>query len=229
LIAGIILCVMGLILIGLGIAWMGEQTLEPDSELRQPAQLEAPGPMPFQATAMVAKAAVAVDLTPERARIRLAHMAPLLLPAHGPADDGVKSTLLCFCLHKGPETVRELRRLAAEKFRQGVAAMESENYQLAVDAFSQAIQRHPREARAFVNRGLAHAHLHRYQESRADLTQAIALHETLADAYYGRGLVAILTGDHDGAKADFQHAVRLGDERALRLSQTETPPARKGL
>ena len=59
----------------------------------------------------------------------------------------------------------------------------------------------------------------RYQESKADLTQAMAWHETLADAYYLRGLIAILSGDHAGANADLQHAVRLGDERALSLSQ----------
>jgi Flp pilus assembly protein TadD len=144
-------------------------------------------------------------------------MAPLMLPTHGPTGDDVKSTLLCFCLLEGPETVRELRRLAAEKFVQGVGAFQHAKYQAAVDAFSQSIQRHPREARAFVNRGLAYAHLERYQEAKGELTQAIALQETLADAYYGRGLIAVLTGDHDGANADIRYAAQLGDERALRL------------
>jgi hypothetical protein len=69
--------------------------------------------------------------------------------------------------------------------------------------------------------------LRRYQESKADLTQAIALHETLADAYYLRGLIAILTGDDDGANADIQRAARLGDERALGLSQMAMLPVRE--
>jgi len=102
-------------------------------------------------------------------------------------------------------------------------------YQLAADAFSQAIQRHPREARAFVNRGLAYAYLKRYQESKTDLTQAIALHETLADAYYMRGLIAILSGDLNDASADIRHAARLGDKRALRLSQTAMLPVKEDL
>jgi len=227
LMAGIILCIMGLVLMVLGSAWMGEQTLEPDSKPRQLVSLQGAGQVTLQVTAMVAKPALAVGITPVRARLLLADIAPLLLPTHGPASDDVKSTLLCFCLHKGPETVRELRRLAAAKFIKGVDALANEQYQLAADAFSQAIQRYPREARAFVNRGLAYAHLHRYQASKADLTQAIALHETLAEAYYVRGLIAILTGDHEGANADIRHAARLGDERALGLFQTETLSVRE--
>ena len=205
--------IMGLALMALGYAWMPASAHEPAAS---PRQLAPVGQM------------LAPDLSPERARALLAAMAPLSLPTHGDGGDGVKSTLLCFCLHKGPETVRELRRLAAEKFIEGLAAFQGARYEAAIDAFDRAIQRHPREARAFVNRALSYAHLERYADADADLTQAIALHDTLADAYYGRGLIAAASGDGDGAKADIRRAAELGDERALRLAQAVKQPVREG-
>ena len=213
LIAAGVAGMMGLALMALGYVWMPASAHEPAAP---PRQLAPVGQM------------LAPDLSPERARALLAAMAPLSLPTHGDGGHGVKSTLLCFCLHKGPETVRELRRLAAEKFIEGLAAFQDARYEAAIDAFDQAIQRHPREARAFVNRALAYAHLGRYADADADLTQAMALHDTLADAYYGRGLIAVASGDGDGAKADIRRAAELGDERALRLAQAVKQPVREG-
>ncbi len=164
-------------------------------------------------------------LRPERAQELLAEIAPLQLPSHAPAEAGVKSRLLCFCLHKGPETVLELRRLSAEWFVKGVTAFERGAYPEAVAAFREAIQRHPREALAFVNRGLAYARLGRFQDAKADLTRAIALSGQLAEAYYGRGLVALYLDEREQAMADIKSAARLGDERALRLFQTAVSKA----
>lgn len=164
-------------------------------------------------------------VSPEDANELLAEMAPLQLPSHGGEGDGVKSRLLCFCLHKGPETVRELRRLAAEWFVRGVADFERAAYPEAVEAFSQSIRRYPREARAYVNRGIAYAHLGRFQDAKADLTQAITLKRQLAAAYYGRGLVAVYLDERDQASADIKQAAQLGDERALRLSRMSIPQA----
>jgi tetratricopeptide (TPR) repeat protein len=220
---------MGLILMVLGSVRMGAQSIEPDLEARQLVRPQRAGHVPLQTAAMTSQPALALGIAAERARTLLADMVPLLLPTHEPAGDEVRSTLLCLCLREGPETVRELRRLAAKKFIQGVTAFEERQYQVAVEAFGQAIQRHPREARAFVNRGLAYAHLGRYGEAKADLTQAMALHETLAEAYYGRGLIAMFTGDDDAANADIWRAAQLGDERALRLSQAGTQSVTEGL
>ena len=218
LIAAGVVGMVGLALMALGRAWVSAPVLDPPKPPRQLAlgQLALDG------------GPLASNLSPERARALLAEMGPLPLPAHGPSGDGVKSTFLCFCLHKGPETVRELQRLAAKRFALGLAAFKAARYEAAIDAFEQALQRQPREARAFVNRALAYARLGRYAEAASDLTQAIALHETLADAYYGRGLIAVVSGDRGGANADMRRAAELGDERALRLAQAAIQPVRKG-
>lgn len=226
--AGFVLCVMGLILMVLGSARMREQHMAPDIETGKFASRLGTVQATLQTTVTSPVPAVAPNMSLQRAQALLAGMAPLLLPTHGEAGDVVKSTLLCFCLLQGPATVRELRRLAAERFAQGVAALKNGKYQAAAEAFGQAIQRHPREARAFVNRGLAYMHLGRYEDAKVDLTQAIALRETLADAYYGRSLVAVFLGDREQAHADMQHAARLGDERALRLSRAGRQPVREG-
>jgi tetratricopeptide (TPR) repeat protein len=226
--AGFVLCVMGLILMVLGSARMREQRIALDRETGKFASRPGAVQAKLQTTVTSPVPALVPDMSPQRAQALLAGMAPLLLPTHGEAEDAVKSTLLCFCLLQGPATVRELRRLAAERFAQGVAAFQDAKYQAAAEAFGQAMQRHPREARAFVNRGLAYAHLGRYEAAKTDLTHAIALRETLAEAYYGRALVAVFLGDREQVQADMQHAARLGDERARRLSRAKTQSVREG-
>ncbi len=162
-------------------------------------------------------------VSPEDANELLAEMAPLQLPSHGGEGDGVKSRLLCFCLHKGGDGANcgVSRRVVCS----WVADFERAAYPEAVEAFSQSIRRYPREARAYVNRGIAYAHLGRFQDAKADLTQAITLKRQLAAAYYGRGLVAVYLDERDQASADIKQAAQLGDERALRLSRMSIPQA----
>jgi hypothetical protein len=60
-------------------------------------------------------------------------------------------------LATGPETIRELRRFAGDWYEKGLAALQEQDYDTAIMAFSQALQRAPRDGRAGFNRSLAYA------------------------------------------------------------------------
>lgn len=161
---------------------------------------------------------VAQHLTPETAQKLLAAVSPLAQHGDKPTDVDVRSSVLCFCLHKGPDTVRELRRLAAARLEQGVAAFQARQYPQAMTAFTKAIQLQPRDARAYTNRGLTYARMGDYHLAYLDLSKAIDLNPQQTDAYYVRGVVALLLGDTAQAQQDVAYAVRLGHPHALQIS-----------
>lgn len=131
-----------------------------------------------------------------------------------PTDVDVRSSILCFCLNKGPETIQELRRMAGEWFAKGLTAFTAQRHQEAIAAFTKAMQLNPRDARAYINRGIIYAKTRHYRQARADFTKAIALDPQRADAYYAAGLVSVLLGDGQQAEQNFQVATQLGYEPA---------------
>jgi tetratricopeptide (TPR) repeat protein len=158
--------------------------------------------------------------SPDEIRDRLVAIAPLQLPVHESGDGAIKSHVLCFCLHKGPETVRELRRQAAVRFQQGLVALQEQDGDVAVAAFTKAIQFNPRDALAYVNRGLAYSRAGDFRQARSDFSRALEVDARQGVAYYARGLVALLLGLQAEAKRDLQQAANLGDERAHVILET---------
>ena len=159
------------------------------------------------------------DFSPDEIRDRLVATAPLQMPGHGGGDGGggdgaIKSHVLCFCLHKGPEMVRELRRQAAVRFQQGLVALQEHDDNGAIAAFTKAIQFNPRDALAYVNRGLAYSRAGDFRQARSDFSRALEVDARQGVAYYARGLAALLLGLQAEAKRDLQQAANLGDERA---------------
>ena len=158
--------------------------------------------------------------SPDEIRDRLVAIAPLQLPVHESGDGAIKSHVLCFCLHKGPEMVRELRRQAAVRFQQGLVALQKHDGDVAIAAFTKAIQFNPRDALAYVNRGLAYSRAGDFRQARSDFSRALEVDARQGVAYYARGLVALLLGLQAEAKRDLQQAANLGDERAHVVLET---------
>ena len=158
--------------------------------------------------------------SPDEIRDRLVAIAPLQLPVHESGDGAIKSHVLCFCLHKGPEMVRELRRQATVRFQQGFVALQKHDGDVAIAAFTKAIQFNPRDALAYVNRGLAYSRAGDFRQARSDFSRALEVDARQGVAYYARGLVALLLGLQAEAKRDLQQAANLGDERAHVVLET---------
>lgn len=148
-------------------------------------------------------------LTLRQARARLQTLVALPRNPHPSDDFAVRTSVLCICLDKGPETVRELRRLAGDWYDRGLRALQAHDYATAVAAFTQALQRSPRDARTYVNRGLVYARLENYQSAMADLTQAIDLAPQLTEAHSLRKLVIVLMGHASQENQEGQQAPHL--------------------
>ena len=106
------------------------------------------------------------------------------------ADIRIRSSVLCFCLTKGPATIREIRQAAEDWFAKGLLAFKSQHYEAAIAAFTKAIQLHPRHVAAYLNRGITFANLHQYQAARADFHQAVNLEPQQPEAYYAAAVMA---------------------------------------
>ena len=78
---------------------------------------------------------------------------------------------------------------SADCFVSGLSAVDANNYHLAVDEFTKAIQLDSQHGEAYFNRGLAHYFLNKQNESLSDYSKAIELDSQDSDAYNGRGLL----------------------------------------
>jgi tetratricopeptide (TPR) repeat protein len=128
---------------------------------------------------------------------------------HEASGIAIQSPVLCFCLNKGPETIREVRQVARQWFARGLAAFQAERYDEALTAFSKAIQLHPQDARAYLNRGMTYGKMHRYGPAQADLAKAIELSPHQAEAHYASGVIWLLLGQEPQALEHFRTATRL--------------------
>ena len=84
-----------------------------------------------------------------------------------------------------------------------------EDYQGAIEDYTQAIRLKPDLAEAYYNRGLAKSDLGDKQGAIADFNEAIRLKPDYANAYYNRGDAKYALGDKQGAIEDYREAAWL--------------------
>ena len=89
-------------------------------------------------------------------------------------------------IHRGPEA-RQKRREAVIHNNRGVAYANTGDYDLAIEAFTKAIELNPNLAMAYSNRGGAYRDKGDYGRAIEDCTTAIELNPNLAMAYSNRG------------------------------------------
>lgn len=103
----------------------------------------------------------------------------------------------------------------------GVANMQTENYDDAVQDFTDALENNPRNSSALNYRAFANYRLGMYEEAIADYNKAIDLNPDNATAYYNRGMAHLRSGDKIKACPDFHKACSLGNKNACRMIMTE--------
>ena len=108
---------------------------------------------------------------------------------------------------------------AEDYFNRGMAYYEQDNYDQAIEAFTQAITLDPNDADAYFYRGIAYGAKEDNDRAIADFTQAIRLDPNLAFAYYNRGNAYYDKGDNDRAIQDLEKAISINPnyERAKTL------------
>jgi tetratricopeptide (TPR) repeat protein len=100
-----------------------------------------------------------------------------------------------------------IRGKAAENIESGLTQAWSGDMKEAIAEFDRAIAAAPRNAFAWLNRGLAHQREGDLDRALADLDQAIRLDPDSARAYYSRSIVLHQRGETRRATRDAQRAI----------------------
>jgi tetratricopeptide (TPR) repeat protein len=99
--------------------------------------------------------------------------------------------------------------------REGVTLYEAEDYDGAIEKYTEAITLKPAFALAYANRGDTYRLKNRYDAALKDLDKALRLNPDYARAYNVRGLVYDAKGEWDKAIADYSEAIRCEPEKSL--------------
>lgn len=102
-------------------------------------------------------------------------------------------------------------------YRRGQERAQRQEYSLAIDDFSKAIELNPSDAEAFNNRCWVRIVVGRTRDALSDCNQAIRLRPEYADALDSRGLAKLKLGDLDSAISDFNEALRIRPKLASSL------------
>jgi len=94
-------------------------------------------------------------------------------------------------------------------FEDGVVFLQQQEYQQAVEAFTQAIRINPKMAEAYSNRGIAWKGLGDIEKAITDFTRAITLAPRLAEAYCNRAGMWYMLGKWDKAVADCEKVLSM--------------------
>jgi tetratricopeptide (TPR) repeat protein len=98
--------------------------------------------------------------------------------------------------------------------RQGNYRLEDGQYEQAIAAFQQALERNPRHALAYLGLAVTFLRLDRFEESLASFHQAIKLDPANAVAYADRGILYDRAGNHADALRDYRQALELDPDLA---------------
>jgi Tetratricopeptide repeat len=103
------------------------------------------------------------------------------------------------------------KHLAASNYNDtGAALYDRQAYDLAIIAFSKAINVEPNWADWYCNRGMAYRAKTEYDKAISDFNEAIRLNPNFGGAYYNRGIAYREQGNNAQAQADFAKAQKLG-------------------
>ncbi len=118
---------------------------------------------------------------------------------------------------------KDPKRLTAQEwFEKGFSLLFTySHYEEATRAFACAIRMDPRNARAYLDRGMAYERMGNVEQALADYDRAIELLPEDAKAYYIRGLTFQRQGRYREAKQDLTFAAELGYRQARDALRSE--------
>lgn len=96
---------------------------------------------------------------------------------------------------------------AENLFRSGVEKARRQDYEGAIDDFSEVLDLNPEYIPAYYNRGLARSLLGQVEEAIGDYTEALEFNPEDIEAYNNRGILRYRLGDFKGAIDDYSEAL----------------------
>ena len=116
-------------------------------------------------------------------------------------------------------------------FRQGAGANSATskvNFDKVIANFTENIRLDPKDAEAYLNRGVAYLDKGEDDKAIADFTEAIRLNPKDDEAYANRGVAYLGKHEHDKAITDFTEAIRLNPKDAEAYTNRSVAYLRKG-
>ena len=110
---------------------------------------------------------------------------------------------------KDPELARTADQVAHAYYQRGMALIDKQDYEGALNDFNMTMRINPKEPRAYLGRGAANLKKGDVKQAVADLDEAIKLAPGLAFAYFERGTAYHAVDDFQHAIADYSEAIRL--------------------
>ena len=123
---------------------------------------------------------------------------------------GIREVVKKMQIHADPSVEGPKKELHSElAFQHGNILMMLGQLDMAIKAYSEAIDHNPRNANAYNNRGNAYSDIDEYVLAIQDFDKAIGLDLKFAEAYNNRGIACKERGELDRAIKDFDKALEL--------------------
>lgn len=113
-------------------------------------------------------------------------------------------------------------------FDKGKAAYKEQNYALAIELFSKALDADPDNAYIYYERGISYFHLNKKSLALVDFDKAVELQPENPFRYSGRAFVRDACGDIDGAIKDYKKAVEIDPDDAVAQNNLGLLEEKKG-
>ena len=110
---------------------------------------------------------------------------------------------------KDPELARTADQVAHAYYQRGMALIDKQDYEGALNDFNMTMRINPKEPRAYLGRGATNLKKGDVKQAVADLDEAIKLAPGLAFAYFERGTAYHAVDDFQHAIADYGEAIKL--------------------
>ncbi len=104
-----------------------------------------------------------------------------------------------------------------EWMKKAGAFISQKQFQEAINAYSLAIEKNPKNATAYLGRGTAYGELGKHDDALKDMNRAIEISPS-AEAYVNRGIALAKTGNNEGAIKDFNKAIESNPSLAYAYS-----------
>ena len=104
---------------------------------------------------------------------------------------------------------KEQALTAWDHIRRGIRAKEEGKMEEAIQEYSKAINKDPRNAAAYNNRGIVYDDLEQYEKAIEDYNKAIELDSNYAAAYNNRGVIYNALGQYEKAIECYTQAIKL--------------------
>ncbi len=116
---------------------------------------------------------------------------------------------------KSPELARTADQVAHAYYQRGMALMDKQDYNSALNDFNMTMRINPKEPRAYLGRGAANLKKGDLKQAVSDFDEAIKLAPGMAFAYFERGAAYHAVDDFQHAIADYSEAIKIDPKDAI--------------